>query len=168
MSPPPLPPVPPAPFGDPTNVRRENQASVRKGCALGCGGCGLMVVAFIALMAGIGALVVMGLRNSDACKEAVEKARASAQVRAALGTPIEQGWWITGSVFINGDGGSAEFSLPVSGPKGSATLYAKAVKTNGKWVFTRLTVVPASTGKAIDVLAPVSYIWLVGPMGGIG
>ena len=171
MNPPPLPPVPPAPFGDPTNIRRENNAAVRKGCALGCGGCALAVIGFLALMAGIGALVVMGLRNSDACKEALEKARASTQVRAALGTPIEQGWWITGSVSINGGGGAAEFSFSISGPKGGATLYAKAIKTNGKWVFTSLTVVPDSTGKPIDLLAPVSLTrngWRCRPLEELG
>ena len=154
---------PPAPFGDPTQTRKENRAAVGKGCFLGCGGCAMGVVLFVGLLVGIAALVMNSFRKSDVCVEALEKVRASAVAKATLGTPIEQGWWLSGSINLSGNQGDASVAFPISGPKGGATLHATASKVNGKWIFSRLVMVPDRTGKPVDLLAPVSITWLAQP-----
>ena len=147
------PPLPPGPFGDPTQVQRANNAAVGKGVGCGCGSCALLLAVIAAFVVGIFALVMGGMRNSDVCTQALAKARASVEVRALLGTPIEQGWILSGGIRLYNDSGSAYVSFPISGPKGGATVNAEARKRNGTWIFSRLLVIPDSTGKPIDLLA---------------
>jgi len=56
-------------------------------------------------------------------EETLWQAQHSPPLIAALGEPIEAGWWIHGDLSTNGvgDSGSAEFLLPMHGPKGNAT-----------------------------------------------
>ena len=51
------------------------------------------------------------------------RARANPEVVAALGEPIESGLLISGSINVEGSGGNVDVSIPISGPKGSGTLY---------------------------------------------
>lgn len=158
MNVPPLPPQPPV-FGDPTQVNRENRAAVGKGFFMGCGGCFAIVAGFFALIIGGFAIVMFFFANSDVCKEALVKANASGAVRAALGTPLERGWMLGGSINVNGSEGSANVSFSVSGPKGKGTLHLEAVRQNGAWIYKQLQVTPERTGKPIDLLAPVSVTY---------
>jgi hypothetical protein len=66
--------------------------------------------------------------------------RASAAVSAALGTPIKEGFFTSGSVNVSGPSGKAELAIPISGPKGSATVYVEAAKSMGQWSFSKLVV----------------------------
>jgi hypothetical protein len=98
----------------------------------GCLGMLLLFAAGIALLV---YLVFGVIRNSEVCKEAITRARSSQALVAALGTPIEIGWWVSGSINTSGPSGSAELEVPLSGPKGSGTLYLKATKQAGEWTF---------------------------------
>ena len=153
----PLPPVPP-PFGDPAQVQRENRTSVVKGLSLGCGGCALIVLVVGGVMGTIIYLIMAGIGSSDAVTQAFNKASASAEVKAVLGTPLHKGFMTTGSIstnYNNGEkSGTAEVSFSISGPKGSARVDAKAHVKNGAWIFTRLLVTPDSSGTPIDLLKP--------------
>ncbi|MDB6120122.1 MAG: hypothetical protein JWO08_3903 [Verrucomicrobiaceae bacterium] len=144
---------PPLPFGDPTQVQHENRGAVGKGVFLGCGGCALIVVAFGLFIASIFGVVVGSMRKSDVSEQAMAKVNASPQVRAVLGSPIEQGWLPTGKISVHGDRGTAEINFSVTEPKGGGTVHLEATKDNGVWAFHRLIVVPESTGKPIDLLA---------------
>ena len=70
---------------------------------------------------------------------------------AALGTPIEEGWYLLGNTNVNGRSGDADLSIPVSGPKGKGTIYAVATKSGGEWSYSKLTVKIDSTGEMIDL-----------------
>src|SRR6185295_10017800 len=84
-----------------------------KWVALGCTG---LLVACLAFALGIGAFVLGSIRHSGAYELALQRVRASPAVREALGQPIEEGWWVTGSVNVTGPSGTASLSFPVSGP----------------------------------------------------
>jgi hypothetical protein len=97
-------------------------------------------------------LVVFGaMKQSDAYKMAVARAKADSRVVTALGTPIAEGWWLSGNTNVNGSSGDADISIPISGPKGKGTIYAVATKSAGEWTYSKLQVKIDSTGETIDL-----------------
>jgi TonB family protein len=71
-----------------------------------------------------------------------------------LGTPIEAGWFVTGSIATSGSGSHADLSIPISGPKGSGTLHVVALKSpfsaeSGDW---KITVLEAKVDGRSDVI----------------
>jgi hypothetical protein len=111
-----------------------------------CGCVGLVLVFFASIFG--------SLKSSDVCREAVEKARNSDAVKAELGEPIDEGFLVTGNVRVNTTGtGNANLTIPISGPKGSATIFAVAQRRGGVWNFNRLEVVSSRHGNVINLLA---------------
>ena len=105
-------------------------------------------VAFVAVIV----LVVFGaMKSSDAYKMALARAKADPRVIEAIGTPIKEGMLVSGNTHVDGASGNADLSIPISGPKGKATIYAAATKFAGKWTYDKLVVQPAS-GDQIDLL----------------
>jgi hypothetical protein len=95
------------------------------------------------------ALVAGGaVKNSEVYKDAVAKAQASPEVKEALGEPIEPSSLVTGTV--DEGAGQAVLLVPLTGPKGTGAMEAKASKQGGKWEFTTLRVTVG--GKEIDLL----------------
>lgn len=104
--------------------------------------------AFVAFLV----VVIFGaLKQSDAYKIAVARAKADSRVVAALGSPIEEGWWLSGNTKVNGGSGEADLSIPISGPKGKGTIYAIATKSAGEWTYSKLEVKIDSNGETIDL-----------------
>ena len=73
------------------------------------------------------------LRHTDVFREAVARAEANPQVRADLGEPIHEGWWISGHVRTTGSSGNAALAIPLKGSRKDGTLYAVAHKSAGRW-----------------------------------
>jgi len=96
-------------------------------------------------------LLFSSIRDSEVGREALARVRASQQVAEALGTPIEAGWFVTGSIKYDQTIGRAELSMPLSGPKAKGTLRFKADKINRAWTFSRL-VVELEDGRHFDLL----------------
>lgn len=122
-----------------------------KWVVLGCGG--LLVVGVL----GAGAMVtlVMGsVKRSGAYQDAVMRVQASPAATAALGEPIEAGFFVSGSVSVEGPSGQAALSIPVSGPRGGGTLYVEATKRADRWEFALLELEVDGQDGRIDVLAP--------------
>jgi hypothetical protein len=92
------------------------------------------------------------MKSSDAYKQAFAKAQASQAVVSSLGEPIKGGLFVSGNINVNGPSGTADLSIPISGPKGDATVYLKATKSQGEWNFEELTVKIEATGERIDLL----------------
>ena len=108
-----------------------------------CGGGGLILT-----------FVFGALKSSEVYTDALARAKANEEVKTLLGEPIEAGFWVSGSVEVGGTSGKADLSIPVSGPKGSATLHAVATKAGGKWVYSTLEAVPQASGTSIDLRPP--------------
>jgi len=84
-------------------------------------------------------LIVFGaIRSSEVYQESLARLRADPEAVEALGTPIEEGFFVGGSIEISGPAGHADFSVPVSGPAGSGTLYVTATRSAGVWEFSIL------------------------------
>jgi hypothetical protein len=97
-------------------------------------------------------LVVFGaLKQTDVYKTAVARAKSDSRVIAALGSPIEEGWYLSGNTEVNGASGNADISIPISGPKGKGTIYAVAAKSAGEWTYSKLVVKVDGSGETIDL-----------------
>ncbi len=109
------------------------------------------------LLAGFVALLmtfVSGvMKSSDAYKQALVRAKANPAVVEALGSPIQDGFFSSGNIHITGPSGNAELAIPISGPKGSGTIYLEAHKSAGEWSFSKLVVEIKASGERIDLLA---------------
>jgi hypothetical protein len=116
-------------------------------------GCVLPLLACVGFVAAIGLFVFGVIRSSEVYTQALERARASEEVQAALGTPIEDGWFVSGSINTSGSSGNADFAIPLSGPNGSATLYVVATKSADRWRFSTLDVAVEDSADRIDLLA---------------
>jgi hypothetical protein len=109
----------------------------------------LAIAVFISLIV----LVVFGsMKSSDAYKMAVARAKANPQVVEKLGTPIEEGFFVGGNISVANERGNASLTIPISGPKGSATIFADAEKRGGPWEFSVLEVSIKGEARKIDLL----------------
>ena len=110
------------------------------------------VLLFCGLMALMFSVFVGALKTSDAYVGALARTRSAPAVVAALGTPIEAGVFVTGTIHVSGPTGLAELEIPISGPQGRATIYVEAAKRLGEWNFDHLIVQIERTGARIDLV----------------
>jgi hypothetical protein len=95
--------------------------------------------------------VFSAVKSTDAYKKAVARARADSRVSAALGSPIKEGLFVSGSTNVNGASGKSDLSIPIHGPNGHATIYVDAIKSAGEWRYRTIIVKIAKTGEKIDL-----------------
>ncbi len=117
-------------------------------------GCGIIMVLGVAAIICLFVFVFSVIKRSDVYREAYTRSTNDPRVIAALGTPIERGWWVLGSVHLNNDTGTADIDFPISGPKGNARVHAAASRGSDAWKYSAIVVRPESGGP-IDVLNPV-------------
>ena len=115
-------------------------------------GCLTMVLVCGGFVTLIFSIVLGSLKSSDVYKESVTKARTHSQVTAVLGTPIEPGFWVSGNINVENSSGSADMSIPISGPNGSGTIYVTATKVAGRWNYSAMVCEIGSTGTRVNLL----------------
>jgi hypothetical protein len=93
------------------------------------------------------------MKNSDAAKESVFQAQTNPQVVNALGTPIAEGWLLSGSINTSTTSGDADLAIPISGPKGRAKIYVTARKVAGTWNYSVMEVAVEGRGTRINLLS---------------
>ena len=115
-------------------------------------GCLGMIAVVAVVIVLIVTLFFGALKSSDVYKQALAKAQANPTVISELGEPIEAGFFMSGSINVNGSSGDADIAIPISGPKKSATIYAVARKSAGEWKYSRLEVEVPNRPARIDLL----------------
>lgn len=143
----------PAPLGSHFQQQPQQQ---QKGCLgrnwkwmlpVGCLG---LIFAGIALVGGIVFVAMSAIKSSEVYRGALKVVQTHPAAVERLGEPIEDGWFVTGNIKVDAGGGHADFNFPVSGPKGSGTLYVRAVSPDGSWMYERLDL--AAGGKTVSLL----------------
>jgi len=114
-------------------------------------GCSVLIVLGVCAVIAVVLFVFGVIKRTDVYKDALEKVRNDQRVVAALGQPINPGFWVTGNVDANNQKGTASFDFPVSGPNGSAKVHVVAQTEGRKWEYSELVVTP-SNGQPINVL----------------
>jgi hypothetical protein len=115
-------------------------------------GCLSMAILFVVFVASIVLIVFSAVKSTDVYKDALARAKAHPAVIEALGSPITEGFLVSGNTNVNGASGEANLSIPVSGPKGKGTIYVAATKSLGRWNYSGLVLEIAKTHQRIDLL----------------
>jgi hypothetical protein len=92
------------------------------------------------------------MKSSEPYRQAMVIVQENPQAVEALGAPIRAGFFVGGSIQVTGPTGGAELSIPVSGPKGSGTLYVVGAKTLGTWQLLTLELAVKGSETRIDLL----------------
>ncbi|MGB7536975.1 MAG: cytochrome c oxidase assembly factor Coa1 family protein [Anaerolineales bacterium] len=115
-----------------------------------------LCVTAVAGIAGIGLLgAVSVIKASPVYQEALQTVQNDSRAQEMLGTPITAGWMITGEISESGPTGTADFSIPVSGPKGSGRVDVVAKKVNGEWTITLLQLVMDDTFERLLIIGEI-------------
>jgi hypothetical protein len=114
-------------------------------------GCLTLIALCFAFIATITIAVFGMLKSTDVYKTALTRAKNNPRVSAAIGEPIKESWYIGGSTEVSGGSGKSDLTIPIHGPKGTATIYAVATKFAGDWQFSKLVVKVQQTGEIIDL-----------------
>jgi len=113
-------------------------------------------ISALALLAGFVWLIlsfVAGMmKSSDAYKQALARARANPAVVDALGQPIREGFFVSGSINVNGPSGHADLAIPIAGSRGQGTIFLVAHKAAGQWSYSTLVVEIDQTHQRFDLL----------------
>lgn len=114
---------------------------------------GCLVPMVFCVVMGLGAYVGVSkvIQSSGAYTGAIREVNANPEVAATLGTPVEAGLGLSGSVNEKNSGGSADFTVPITGSKGEGSLHVVGRRSNGQWSYSTIDV--TAGGKTIDVLA---------------
>src|SRR6476469_5222548 len=115
-------------------------------------GCFTVVLLHLAFVGSILVIVFSAMKSSDVYKEALARAKADPAVVRALGSPIKDGFLLSGNTSVNGASGESNLAIPISGPKGKGTIYLSATKSLGRWNYSGLVVEVGQTHERIDLL----------------
>lgn len=118
-----------------------------------------MAMLFVVFVGSIVLIVFSAVKSSDIYKDALARAKTHPAVIEALGSPVTEGFLVSGNTNVNGASGEANLSVPLSGSKGKGTIYVAATKSLGRWNYSGLVLEIAKTRQRIDLLqrpAPAS------------
>lgn len=108
-------------------------------------------IASIILSVGIFVGVFSLLKHSEAYQLGVSRLQSSPIAANLLGTPISAGN-PGGSISINGGSGKASLSFSASGPRASGVVFLQAIKKDGVWSLTKLTLKLTGSDDTIDLV----------------
>jgi TonB family protein len=113
-------------------------------------GCLGLILAVVLFAGGVVFVAMSAIKSSEVYKGALGVVQNHPAAAERLGRPVRDGWFVKGSVKFDASGGSANFEVPVSGPKNSGTLYVRAVSPEGTWMYERLDL--AVGGETVSLL----------------
>ena len=115
-------------------------------------GCLTVALLFLAFVGSILVIVFSAMKSTEVYREALARVRADPAVIEALGSPIKEGFLLSGNTNVNGASGESNLAIPISGPKGKGTIYVSAIKSLGQWNYLGLVVEVGQTHERIDLL----------------
>jgi hypothetical protein len=121
---------------------------------------GVIWIGAIVLFGGFVGGIFYSLRTSEAYELGAAKLQASAEAANVLGTPISTGIPL-GSISFSGASGRAILSFSVTGTKAAGRLFVDAVRRDGVWSITTLTLKVDGSDIVIDLMKE-KRVWLEG------
>ena len=115
-------------------------------------GCLTVALLFLAFVGSILVIVFSAMKSTEVYRETLTRAKTDPAVIEALGSPIKDGFLMSGNTNVNGASGETNLAIPISGPKGKGTVYVSATKSLGHWNYSGLVVEVARTHERIDLL----------------
>jgi energy-converting hydrogenase Eha subunit B len=112
-----------------------------------------MIVLVVAVCGGVALVGFSAIRSTWPYTEGVKLAQHNPAVVEELGEPVEGGYFaVVSANMASGGTSSTSLKIPLSGPKGKATLEVVANQVAGKWSFVSAVVTVEKDGKTIDLL----------------
>ena len=115
------------------------------------GGLFTVVFLFIVFVGSILVIVFSAMRSTAVYKEALARANADPAVIEALGSPIKDGFLVSGNTNVHGASGESNLAIPISGPRSKRTIYVSANKLLAQWNYSGLVVEVRQTHQRIDL-----------------
>jgi hypothetical protein len=115
-------------------------------------GCFSVALLFLLFVGSILVIVFSAMKSTDVYREALARAKSEPAVIEALGSPIKDGFLLSGNTNVNGATGESNLAIPIVGPKGKGTVYVSANKLLGRWNYSGLVVEIGQTHQRIDLL----------------
>lgn len=118
----------------------------------GCTICGIVSLGGLGF-AGVAAVGDL-IKESPVYTEPLARAKANAEVVAALGEPIQDSFdFLDGNSQFNveNDDGDAALTIALTGPNGTGNLRVEGIMTDGVWSYTKMEV-QLSNGTTVDLL----------------
>ncbi len=112
----------------------------------------VFVLGGVGFILAIFALIFGVMKSTEVYKTALFEAQTNPAVIEHLGNRIEDGLIFTGNMEVNPSSGYADIVIPISGQKGSGSLYVQAEKVAGSWQYSILQVNVHDSDIAIDLL----------------
>jgi cytochrome oxidase complex assembly protein 1 len=112
-----------------------------------------LLIVFIVLPLAFLGSIFAAMKNSDVVKESLLRARSNPLVVQKLGTPIEEGWLVSGSINVSTTSGDADLSVPISGPKGKGNIYVTAHKSAGVWDYQVMEAAIEGSNQRVNLLS---------------
>jgi hypothetical protein len=112
-----------------------------------------LLIVFIVLPLALIGSVFAAMKNSDVVKESLLRAQANPLVVQKLGTPIQEGWLVSGSINVSTTSGDADLAVPISGPKGKGNIYVTAHKSAGAWDYQVMEAAIEGSNQRINLLS---------------
>lgn len=97
---------------------------------------------------------ISSMLKGEAYELSLSEIQSNIEITELIGSPIEPGFFVTGSVKISGPSGEASLQYSISGPKGTAEVLVHAYKKMGKWVIQEIIVYSEEQSKTIQVVTP--------------
>jgi len=116
-------------------------------------GCLLIIVLLGAFVAIVFTVVEVSFRKSAVYQEALVRAERNPQVADRIGLPVRPGRVLQGAINVSGSGGTAHMAIPITGPRGKATIFLDARRAAGIWEFHTLQVQLESQSGCLNLLA---------------
>lgn len=99
------------------------------------GGCFTIIIIAVIAIGSIFYGVANAIEDSQPYEYALEKINADEDLINALGSPIEKDGMVQGSWNYTNGKKSANMVVPISGPKGSGTLFVEATGEDDDWTY---------------------------------
>ena len=112
----------------------------------------VVVLSGVGFFVAIIALVFGVMKNTEVYETALFEAQTNQEVISYLGNRIEDGMFMTGNMEVSPGSGYADIVIPISGQKGSASLYVQAEKVAGSWQYSTMQVNVHDSDISIDLL----------------
>ncbi len=77
------------------------------------------------------------IKSAEPYQQSIAAVEGNAEAIEALGEPIKPGFFISGNISTNNGVGEADFTIPVSGPKGKGTIRVVASRSSSSapWTY---------------------------------
>lgn len=91
------------------------------------------------------------IKSSAPYRLALARAKSHPEVAEALGLPLREGLFTSGSMSMSGPSGRADLLIPLQGPKGRGLLHVHATRALGEWRLDSLVLETEHPSRRIDL-----------------